>query len=136
MKEKLFVTLKTGEIVDTKELADYYENKQDVLDKIFKWKFYLDYDFINFFTKNYETGEKIIVSYDEILEEFTPEFRYDNLTMGYYVNEKAVENLLKNHTKEELLKIDNYDELGLVEAVRNDEYIIENNHIIALEEID
>jgi len=26
--------------VDTKELADHYEDKQDVLDKIFRWKFY------------------------------------------------------------------------------------------------
>lgn len=66
----------------------------------------------------------------ENLEEFEPEFYYQNLTNGYEINKKAIKNLYINgYTKEELILIDNYDELGIVEYVAKNQFYIKNNHI-------
>lgn len=83
-----------------------------------------------------EKGEnemkELLEKYDiESVEDFVPEFYYQNLTNGASINRKAVENLLNQYSKEELIKIENYDELGIVEAVANDRYHIEDNKIIA-----
>lgn len=63
------------------------------------------------------------------VEEFVPKFYYANLENGYQINKKAVNNLLKYYTKEQLIKIQNYDEIGIVEYVANDNYYIEDNLI-------
>ncbi len=66
----------------------------------------------------------------ENLEEFEPKFYYQNLTNGYKINKKAVENLYTSgYTKAELILIDNYDELGIVEYVADNQFYIKNNHI-------
>lgn len=65
--------------------------------------------------------------------DFIPQFYYSNLVNGYQINKKAVANLLNNHTIEELVQVDNYNELGLVEYVADNNYYIENNHIYKIE---
>lgn len=75
--------------------------------------------------------KELLEKYDiESVEEFEPEFYHQNLTNGYKINKKAVENLYsKGYTKEELILIDNYDELGIVEYVADNQFYIKNNHI-------
>lgn len=70
----------------------------------------------------------------ESVEEFEPEFYYQNLNNGYQINKKAVENLLSRYSKEELIRVKNYDEIGIVEFVADDEYYIEDNLIKTYED--
>ena len=66
-------------------------------------------------------------------EEWTDrEFYYQNLTGGYAVNKKAKEILEKefDYNYEELCKIENMREIGIVEYVANGDFKIENNLII------
>ena len=64
---------------------------------------------------------------------YRPPFYIDNLTNKYGVLEKAISNLYdRGYTDEELKKIDNYDELGIVEFVATGDYFIKNNHIYAI----
>lgn len=79
-------------------------------------------------TKMKELLEKYEI---ESVEEFEPNFYHMNLTNGYVINRRAVNNLLQNYSKEELIKITNYNEIGIVEYVANNQYYIENNEIIA-----
>lgn len=78
--------------------------------------------------KNYD---ELLEKYEiESIEEFEPKFYYANLTNGYQINKKAVNNLLENYSKEELIKIANYDEIGIVEYVAKNQYYIEDDRII------
>ena len=73
---------------------------------------------------------ELLDKYDiQSVEEFEPKFYYANLVNGYQINKKAVNNLLKYYTKEQLIKIQNYDEIGIVEHVADDNYYIEDNLI-------
>lgn len=69
----------------------------------------------------------------ESVEEFNPEYVfYDmNLSNGYkqVCRRKAKENLLNNYSKEELIKVKNYDEIGIIEAVADNDFYIEDNLI-------
>ena len=66
----------------------------------------------------------------ESVDEFIPEFYYQNLTNGWSINKKAVKILLDQYSKEELIKITNYDEIGIVEYVASNDFYIKNNKII------
>lgn len=67
----------------------------------------------------------------ESVEEFVPEFYTMNLVNGYAIEKKAIENLYaRGYTNEELIKIENYDEIGIVEYVADNQFYIENNLII------
>ena len=80
------------------------------------------------------TIEQLLDYYElDSVEEFEPTFYYQNLTNGYQINKKAVNNLLKYYTKKELIKIKNYNEIGIVEYVAKDQYDIINNLIIPIE---
>lgn len=65
--------------------------------------------------------------------DFRPQFYYSNLVNGYQINKRAVNNLLNNYTIEQLIQVDNYNELGLVEYVADNNYYIKNNHIYKIE---
>lgn len=75
--------------------------------------------------------KKLLEKYDiENIEEFEPKFYTMNLINGYKISKEAVENLYnRGYSKEELIKIDNYDEIGIVEYVAKNQFYIENNHI-------
>ncbi len=67
----------------------------------------------------------------ESVEEFVPEFYTMNLVNGYGVQKQAIKNLYaRGYTNEELIKIENYDEIGIVEYVADNQFYIENNLII------
>lgn len=77
-----------------------------------------------------ENLKELLEKYEiESIEEFEPKFYYMNLTNGYAINKKAVKNLLDNYSKEELIKIKNYDEIGLVEYVADNDFYIEDDFI-------
>ena len=82
-----------------------------------------DFDIMDF-----DTG-KLLFSSD-----FRPEFYYSNLVNGWAINKQAVDNLLNSHSIEELIQVDNYDELGLVEYVAAGKYYIEGDHICKVED--
>ena len=65
--------------------------------------------------------------------DYKPQFYYSNLVNGYQINKRAVNNLLNNYTIEQLIQVDNYNELGLVEYVADNNYYIKNNHIYKIE---
>lgn len=70
----------------------------------------------------------------ESIDEFEPKFYTMNLVNGRLIEKKAIENLYKRgYTKEELIKIENYDEIGIVKFVADDRFYIEDNKIIAEE---
>lgn len=86
--------------------------------------------------ENLNKGEnrmkELLEKYDiERIEDFVPEFYYQNLVNGYNINKKAVKILLDRYSKEELIKVTNYDEIGIVEYVANDDFYIKDNKIIA-----
>lgn len=66
----------------------------------------------------------------ESIEEFVPEFYYQNLLNGRKINNQAVKILLDRYSKEELIKIENYNEIGIVEYVAKDDFYIKDNKII------
>lgn len=67
----------------------------------------------------------------ESVEEFEPKFYTMNLSNGYAIEKKAIENLYKKgYTNEELIQVENYDELGIVEYVADNQFHIENNLIV------
>lgn len=78
--------------------------------------------------------EELLDYYElDSVEDFEPTFYYQNLTNGYQINRKAVDNLLEYYTKKELIKIKNYNEIGIVEYVAKDQYNIINNLIVLIE---
>ena len=66
----------------------------------------------------------------ESVDEFVPEFYYQNLTNGWAINKKAVKILLDRYSKEDLIRITNYKEIGIVEFVADDDFYIKDNKII------
>lgn len=55
-----------------------------------------------------------------------------NLVNGRAIEREAIKNLYeRGYTKEELIQIENYDEIGIVEYVAKDQFYIEDNKIIA-----
>ena len=66
----------------------------------------------------------------ESVEEFEPKFYTMNLVNGYQIEQKAIINLYSRYSKEELIQIENYDEIGIVEYVAKNQFYIENNKII------
>lgn len=67
----------------------------------------------------------------ENIEEFEPKFYTMNLTAGRLIEKKAIANLYsRGFTNEELIKIKNYDEIGIVEYVANNRFDIIDNMII------
>lgn len=70
----------------------------------------------------------------ERIEEFEPKFYTMNLVNKREIEKKAIENLYKRgYTNDELIKIENYDEIGIVEYVADNQFYIKNNKIIAEE---
>lgn len=76
--------------------------------------------------------KELLKKYDiEDIEDFIPKFYTMNLVNGYSIEKQAIKNLYdRGYTNEELIKIKNYDEIGIVEYVANNEFYIENNYII------
>lgn len=68
----------------------------------------------------------------ESIEEFQPDFYTMNLVDGYEIKKKAIKNLFDRfeNCKEQLLFIENYDEIGIVEYVANDKYDVVDNRIV------
>lgn len=80
--------------------------------------------------------KELLEKYDiESIEEFRPEFYIQNLRCGISIQDKAIKNLYaRGYTNEELIKIKNYDEIGIVEYVANNQFYIENDYIIREED--
>lgn len=78
----------------------------------------------------------LLEKYDiESIEEFKPKFYIMNLNNKVAIEDKAIKNLYaRGYTSEELIKIKNYDEIGIVEYVANDKFYIENDYIIKEED--
>lgn len=76
--------------------------------------------------------KELLEKYDiESVEEFRPRFYIQNLRGGVAIQDKAIKNLYdRGYTNEELIKIKNYDEIGIVEYVANNRFYIENDYII------
>ena len=102
------------------DFSDYDHIKSLLLEE--KDKFNYDFDIVDF-----DTGDLLFSS------DYKPEFYYSNLVNGYQINKRAVDNLLNSYSIEELINIDNYDELGLVEYVAAGKYYIEGNYIYKLD---
>ena len=78
-----------------------------------------------------KTIEELLEYYEiESVDEFQPEFYTMNLVNSYSINSKAVDNLLSMYSKEDLIKIENYDEIGIVEYVADNRFYIKDNRII------
>lgn len=76
--------------------------------------------------------EEYLEIYDlESIDEFVPKFYTMNLLNGRATEKKAIENLYKRgFTNEQLIKVTNYDEIGIVEYVAYDEFDIIDNKIV------
>ena len=75
--------------------------------------------------------KKLLKKYDiESVEEFEPKFYTMNLVNGYKIERQAIKNLKKRYSKEELIQVENYDKIGIVEYVAKDQFYIKNNKII------
>lgn len=102
------------------DFSDYDHIKNSLLEE--KEQVNFDFDIVDFDTSN------LLFSSD-----FRPEFYYGNLVNGWTINKRAVDNLLNSYSIEELINIDNYDEIGIVEYVADNNYYIENNHIYKID---
>lgn len=69
----------------------------------------------------------------ESIDEFEPNFYTMNLVCGSIVKKKAIKNLFEQYPKEELIFVKNYNEIGIVEFVADNQFYIENDMIIAEE---
>lgn len=80
--------------------------------------------------------QELLEKYDiESIEEFRPKFYIQNLRGGISIQDKAIKNLYdRGYTNEELIKIKNYTEIGIVEYVADNKFYIENNYIIKEED--
>lgn len=80
--------------------------------------------------------KELLEKYDiESIEEFRPKFYTMNLTNRVAIEDKAIKNLYDmGFTNEELIKIKNYDEIGIVEYVANNQFYIENDYIFREED--
>ena len=75
--------------------------------------------------------EFYLEKYDiENIDDFVPQFYIMNLKNGIAIQDKAIKNLFSRYSKEDLIKIENYGEIGIVELVADGCYHIEDNKII------
>lgn len=82
--------------------------------------------------------KELLEKYDiEDIKDFVPKFYTMNLVNGYSIEKQAIKNLYdRGYKNEELIKIKNYDEIGIVEYVAKNEFYIENDYIIKEEEFE
>lgn len=81
------------------------------------------------------TIEELLDYYElDSVEDFEPTFYYQNLVNGYQINKQAVNNLLAHYSKETLLKIRNYRQIGIVEFVAENKYYVHDNYIIVIDD--
>lgn len=80
--------------------------------------------------------KELLEKYDiESIEDFRPEFYIQNLRSGISIQDKAIKNLYaRGYTNEELIKIKNYDEIGIVEYVADNKFYIEDDYIFREED--
>lgn len=80
--------------------------------------------------------KELLEKYDiENIEDFRPKFYIQNLQNGIATQDKAIKNLYaRGYTNEDLIKIKNYTEIGIVEYVAKDQFYIENDYIIREED--
>lgn len=77
-----------------------------------------------------EEKKELLNKYDiESIEEFVPEFYTMNLVKPIYIELQAIKNLQERYSNKELIMIENYNEIGIVEDVANNNYIIVDNKI-------
>lgn len=83
-----------------------------------------------------ELLEELLEEYGiENIEDFRPKFYIQNLRGGVAIQDKAIKNLYNmGYTNEELIKIKNYGEIGIVEYVANNQFYIEDNYIVRKED--
>lgn len=75
--------------------------------------------------------EELLEKYEiESIEDFVPEFYTQNLKCGRSIERRAIENLFDRYSLEELIQVENYDEIGIVEYVAENQFYIEDNKII------
>lgn len=75
----------------------------------------------------------IVIGYliDDKEDYLNNKFYTKNLTNGKEIKKDAIKNLIeRGYSLEELAKIENYNEIGIVEYVAKGNYSIENNQII------
>ena len=75
--------------------------------------------------------KELLEKYDiESIEDFRPKFYTMNLRNKVAIEDKAIRNLkARGYTNEELIKIKNYDEIGIVEYVADNQFYIEDDYI-------
>lgn len=80
--------------------------------------------------------KELLEKYDiESIEDFRPKFYTMNLRNKVAIEDKAIRNLkARGYTNEELIKIKNYDEIGIVEYVADNKFYIENDYIFTEED--
>lgn len=83
---------------------------------------------------NNKIEEKLKELNIESIEEFEPNFYISNLTNGYSIKKKAIDNLFSRYDVEDLIFIENYNEIGIVEYVAKGQYYIKDNKIIIEED--
>jgi len=111
------------EFPEMDELINLLEDGLKYVEKVV----FIEEDDENEFETKYE---ETTFSKDEILEYWNPPFYTANLTNANAIYNKAIENLLNIYTKDELLDIKNFNEIGIVEYVAKDNFHIENDTII------
>lgn len=80
--------------------------------------------------------KELLEKYDiESIEDFRPKFYTMNLRNKVAIEDKAIRNLkARGYTNEELIKIKNYDEIGIVEYVADNKFYIEDDYIFREED--
>lgn len=125
----------TNDIIDTLDLYEYDTYKisnntnlmisnLDPIQEIAQIKIIDDNNKITFYIDN--------VDYERITNILNNQnvFYTKNLTNGYIIEERAFKNLLSRYTLSDLLLIENYGDIGLVEYVASNQFYIKNNKII------
>ncbi len=126
----------------TNKIMEYLQNTFNGLDNSFVYNTFEN--MIDYAVKNFNSSKDQLAYYlsdiiDElefeeirqvIIDSFEPHFYTMNLVNGAKIEKEAIKVLNERCSKEEQYKIKNYDEIGIVEYVANNNFDIIDNKII------
>lgn len=118
-----------------KKMEELEMKKEMIKKEIKKERPYLQEVSEDLLKKVYEKLEE----YDkESLEDFDPywdiSFYTSNLVNGRIIEQKAIQKLKERYDKIDILLVNNYNTIGIVEFVADDEFYIDDNCNIVIEE--
>lgn len=125
----------TNDIIDTLDLYEYdtFKISNDTDLTISNLDFAQEIAQVKIIDKNNKITFYVdSVDYDKIINILNGQdvFYTQNLTNWYDIEKQAFKNLLDKYTLIDLLLIENYNEIGIVEYVTDNQFYIENDKII------